>query len=208
MNLDEITIEQYMKIIAINKSSISDVNKAKEILKIFDPKLKLKKSDADILINSIKEILDTDVKDFIRRFKYDGVEYGFIPNLDNITTAEFIDLSEYLKESIYLDRIAAILYRPVTQSDGELYRIEEYEGSDKYSDIMKKVDHRVVLSAMVFFSILGKSLLKHFPTYMEMMKKNMMKMEMKDIKKKLKTSRRKNNSMMSLGGTLCFWKQH
>lgn len=208
MEIEEITIEQYMKILAINKSKISTTEKGKQILKIFDPKLSLKKRDGDILLESISKILATDVTEFVRRFNYQGVEYGFIPNLDNITTGEFIDLSEYLRDSIHLDRIAAILYRPVTQSDGELYRIEDYEGSDKYSNIMKGIDHRVVLSAIVFFSTLGKDLLKHLPTYMEMMEKVMTKMERKNTKIKSKISRKKNSSVMNLVGTLCFWKRH
>ena len=52
------------------------------------------------------------------------------------------------------------MYRPIVAGRGEFYEIESYEGSDKYSDIMKDAPVTVALGAMVFFYHLGKELLR------------------------------------------------
>ena len=67
-----------------------------------------------------------------KRFKFNGVEYGFIPNLDKMTMAEFVDCDTYISRVDQWHRLMAIFYRPVTKKFGKFYSIEEYEGSDKY----------------------------------------------------------------------------
>jgi 6-phosphogluconate dehydrogenase (decarboxylating) len=52
----------------------------------------------------------------------------------------------------------AVLYRPITFQKGDLYLIEEYEGSDKYSEIMEDAPVNVALGAVVFFYRLGNVL--------------------------------------------------
>jgi len=49
----------------------------------------------------------------------------------------------------------AVLYRPVVSEAGNYYEIEEYDGTDKYAEIMKELPMRVVLGALVFFYHLG-----------------------------------------------------
>ena len=45
------------------------------------------------------------------------------------------------------------MYRPIVAGKGEFCEIEPYEGSDKYSDVMKDAPVTVALGAMVFFTI-------------------------------------------------------
>lgn len=60
----------------------------------------------------------------------DGVEYGFEPNLSNMTYGSFADITKY--NEIKIDdnwaSIMSILYRPVTKKQGDMYTIEPYSG--------------------------------------------------------------------------------
>lgn len=167
MKIENITIEQFMRLQLIVDTYKNDENKLNvELVRYLYGNLDIPKIEADKTLMEVLNILN-DKPDFIHRFTFDGVEYGFIPNLNDITTGEFIDLDEYIKEGKQLHKIAAILYRPVTKRNGKLYDIEKYEGTSKYADTMMKVDYKVILGAMVFFWNLGNSLLESSVTFTE-----------------------------------------
>jgi hypothetical protein len=86
------------------------------------------------------------------------VKFGFIPKLDDITLGEFVDLDNYIGDWQQIHKAMAVLYRPITFQKGDLYLIEEYEGSDKYSEIMEDAPVNVALGAVVFFYRLGNVL--------------------------------------------------
>ena len=90
----------------------------------------------------------------VRRFKLDGVEYGFIPKLEDITVGEQADLDAYFKSDETYDKAMAILYRPITSSRGSTYLIEEYEADGRSLD----VPMNVVNGAISFFLTLQKIL--------------------------------------------------
>jgi hypothetical protein len=48
-------------------------------------------------IEHIKNIL-SESPELQPTFEYKGVKYGFVPNLDDLTTGEFIDIETYQKE--------------------------------------------------------------------------------------------------------------
>ncbi|CAB4153663.1 hypothetical protein UFOVP639_19 [uncultured Caudovirales phage] len=135
------------------------------------------KAENDKILKEINDMLDT-VPPLVNRFEFDGKEWGFMPNLQKITTNEFIDLEQYIKDGKQLHRIASILYRPIVKQnilkdaintiffDKELYAIEKYEGT-KYADTLKHIDFRIVLGAMFFFSSLGKELSDATNTYIQ-----------------------------------------
>ena len=90
----------------------------------------------------------------------DTVEFGFMPNMDEMSLGEYIDLEKYISSWDTMHKAMSVLYRPIVVGKGEFYDIEPYKGSDKYSDIMKDSPVTVALGAMVFFYRLGKELLK------------------------------------------------
>ena len=104
---------------------------------------------------------------FIQRFKMGGVEFGFIPNLDEMTTGEYMDLDSYITDWNTMHNAMAVLYRPITNKLGNKYQIEEYKGSVTYADVMRHAPLDVVLGAMVFFYNLGNDLLKSTINYLE-----------------------------------------
>jgi hypothetical protein len=174
MKLKNITVEQFMRFQLIVDTYKEDENKLNtELIKyLYDGNLDIPKKEADKTLKDVLVILN-DKPDFIQRFEFDGVEYGFLPKLDDISVGEYIDLDEYIKDGKQLHKIAAILYRPVIKSNGKLYDIEKYEGTSKYANTMMKVDYKVVLGAMVFFWQLGTSLLNHTAIYTQKVIKEM-----------------------------------
>jgi hypothetical protein len=68
----------------------------------------------------------------LQRFIWiDGVEYGFEPNLSNLSYGAYSDITKY--QQIQIDdnwaNIMSILYRPVTKKQGDMYAIEGYSGN-------------------------------------------------------------------------------
>jgi hypothetical protein len=92
-------------------------------------------------------------------FELDGRRYGFIPNLDEITTGEYSDIERLLGDvERNMARLMAIYYRPIIAEYGKTYEIEAYEHSQKYEDAMMQADVNIFLGAQVFFYHLGNEL--------------------------------------------------
>jgi hypothetical protein len=154
--LKDITIEDFLNIELI-KDTFKDENKiTKEVLKYYKLENESIK-EASLKLAKLGEILQTEPK-FVPTFKHNGVEYGFIPNFDKLTTGEFIDLDEYSKDKNKIHNVMAILYRPITQKYKNLYQIEKYESSIKYAETLKSASIEYYLGAMVFFLNISKKL--------------------------------------------------
>jgi hypothetical protein len=119
----------------------------------------------EVYSEHINSIFEQD-KQFTPTFILDGVKYGFIPKLDSITYGENKDLTTYLNGFENMHKAMAVMYRPGTTEQGGKYLIEDYEGSAKYSEVMKQAPLSVVLGATVFFYNLMKGLLRATPNYL------------------------------------------
>ena len=171
--LKEVQLKDYQDFLLIENPSNDDLLKC--ILNINTKELgKIKDKDVDYLINHINKLFDQEHK-FIPTFNLNGVAYGFIPNLDEITYGENKDVTSYINEWGNMHKAMAVLFRPLKQKQGHKYLIEEYEGSHKYSEVMKQMPLSVVLGAMVFFYNLTNELLNYIPSYLE---KELMKEQM------------------------------
>jgi hypothetical protein len=126
---------------------------------------RLKEKDADALLKSINDILNEE-HPLTNILEIDGKEFGFIPNLDDITFGENLDLNNYLGDWGQMHKAMAVLYRPITSRLKDLYVIEEYEGSFKYSELMKQIPIEVTIGAMLFFYRLMNDLLNCFQKYL------------------------------------------
>lgn len=162
--LNEITVEQFQKFDKANKSDDEEFVLHK-LISIFcgvsmREVLNIRLEDAEAIAEDIAEVLESEGR-FERRFEHNGKEWGFIPNLEEISLGEFIDLDSYLKDTETLHKALAVLYRPVTKKHKDIYSIESYEGSKKYSDDMKTVPLGIATGATLFFYRLGNELLQH-----------------------------------------------
>ena len=163
--LKEVKLKDYQDFLLIENPSNDDLLKC--ILNINTKELgKIKDKDVDYLINHINKLFEQEHK-YIPTFNLNGVAYGFIPNLDDITYGENKDVTSYINEWGNMHKAMAVLFRPLKQKQGHKYLIEEYEGSHKYSEVMKEMPLSVVLGAMVFFYNLTNELLNYIPSYLE-----------------------------------------
>jgi hypothetical protein len=142
-----------------NQGTAFLMQKAVEIFCNLDLKniVKLKyKSLADV-VQHIDSLFNKKHK-FIDRFVMNGVEYGFIPLLDDISMGEYIDLDSYFGDWEQMHKAMAVLFRPITHNKNERYDIEEYKGTDN-SESYKDMPVDVVLGSLVFFYNLSSELL-------------------------------------------------
>ena len=164
-NLNDITLGQYQEFLKIEEPTEED------ILKVFlglDLKGlgKFKAADVDKYANHITSLFEQE-QEHVLKFDLKGVQFGFMPNLDEITYGENKDVTAYLNDWQTMHKAMAVLYRPIKQKLGARYIIEDYEGSHKYSETMKQMPLGVVMGAMVFFYNLTNALLKAIPSYLE-----------------------------------------
>ena len=110
----------------------------------------IKATDVERMSESIDKALQFSTE-FQHRFFIKDIEFGFIPNLDKITMAEYVDLQAYANDPESLHRLMAILFRPIYKKDGERYSIMPYNGTEQYADIMLHTPMNIVNGALVFF---------------------------------------------------------
>jgi len=170
-SLNEVTLEQYQKFAKINTEDNADtgfmMHKTVEIFCNLDLKdiAKIKYTYVQEILNDINRLFEPK-QDLIPTFKMGGVEYGFIPVLDDMTLGEYVDLDENLTDWDSMHKAMAVLYRPITLTKGDRYQIEEYNGLEN-AERMKKMPLDVVMGAMVFFYHLNSELLKTTLNFLE-----------------------------------------
>ena len=160
-DISEITLGQYQEYIKLLDFKGEDLKKKKVCLFTGLSTKTLKQislKDFEEMSDQIDRALDQ-ISDFKNRFTLNGIEFGFIPNFDNITTAEFVDLSKYNTDPETLHNLMAILFRPITKKAFSTYDIELYNGTGQYSEMMKDAPMNIVNGALVFFYNLQNELL-------------------------------------------------
>lgn len=163
-SLSEITLGQYQKFEKINSKENQNSNfllqKMVEIFCNINLKdiAKLKYNSVVKVTTLVNDLFNQEPK-FKERFILNGVEYGFITQLDDITIGEYIDLDTYLSDWQSMHKAMAVLFRPVTSKAGDKYSIEEYEGSQN-ADIYKDMTLDIAMGSLVFFYNLRKELLR------------------------------------------------
>lgn len=171
-SLNEITLEQYQRFLSIVENNPESDFVQQKMIEIFcNVPLKL----VDLMpLKEVNEIIDTlnnmfsvDYK-LKTIFKLADTNFGFIPNLDEITLGEYSDLDNYFGKWDKMHNAMAVLYRPITDKSGDKYLIQDYNGTITYCDVMKKMPLDVVFGAMVFFYNLSNELLISSLNYLEM----------------------------------------
>lgn len=162
--LSDITLEQYQKFAKLNTEENQNSNfllhKMVEIFCRLDLKdiARIKYQYVNSIVSDLNNIFNTKTE-LIQTFKLKGVEYGFIPKLDDITLGEYIDLDNNISDWETMHKAMAVLYRPITLQKGDRYQIEEYtakEDTEKFKDMPLDV----VMGSLVFFWSLSSELLQ------------------------------------------------
>ena len=166
-HIGEITLDQYQRFDKLNKrTDLNEVEYNKRVIEIFTELNhrevgKIAHTDYKDILETIIVAMNKDAK-FKQRFFIGKTEFGFIPNLDKITTGEFMDLKEIGLEVENFHKLMAVLFRPINGKDllGN-YKVDAYNGTDRYADIMKRMPMNLVNGALVFFSNLANELQRH-----------------------------------------------
>jgi len=170
-DLSEIKLSQYIKFMNIAEQNEESDFLHHKMIEIFcNVELKyvsqFKRKQIVEIVTAINKLFEK-IPPFKNRFSLNGTEYGFIPNLDDISQGEYMDLDNYITDWRDLHRSMAVMYRPIKLKLKDKYTIESYEGSDFYAEKMLDAPLDVVLASRVFFYHLGKELLKSTLTYLE-----------------------------------------
>jgi len=170
--LNDITLGQFQKYNElIKREDLSDIELNRRKIHLFTgldyaSVANIKQYDAKEILETIDKALGLTVE-FEPRFSMGGIDFGFIPNLDEITQGEFIDISTYGTEVETMNSLMAVLFRPIKNKDllGN-YEIIAYEGTKQYANIMKAMPMSIVNGALVFFSNLASELVIYTQKYM------------------------------------------
>ena len=166
-NISDITLEQYQRYHKlVERTDIDELNFNKRLVEIFcgisyHDSSKINAKDYLEIIEMVKFAIGQD-SDFVQRFEMNGLEFGFIPNLNDMTFDEYRALSNFGVEVDNLHLLMSVLFRPITNTDSfGNYSIMPYTGIKEYSDVMKQTPMNVVNGALVFFLNLSRELNSH-----------------------------------------------
>jgi hypothetical protein len=170
-DLSEIKLSQYqkfMKIAGQNEESEFLHHKMVEIFCNVELKYvsQFKRKQIIDIVSTINNLF-IKIPPMKYKFILNGIEYGFIPNLDDISQGEYMDLDTYVVDVADMHRSMAVMFRPIKTKLKEKYTIESYEGSDVYAEKMLDAPLDIVLASRVFFYHLGNELLKSTLIYLE-----------------------------------------
>lgn len=169
--LSDITLEQFQAFNRVLDETDNEVFITHKMIATFckirmSDVIRIRQIDVESIANTLRVMLEGDKK-FIQRFTLGGKEFGFIPNLEDISSGEYADLDKYIANWETMDKALAVMYRPITKTKGDKYEIEPYEGSATYSEVMKYAPLDVAFGSLVFFYRLGSELLKATLNYLE-----------------------------------------
>lgn len=162
-NLNEITLGQYQKFLSIAENNKEGEFLNAKMIEIFcgislAETYKLKMSSVTAILDILKEMLEQKPQHIVQ-FKMNGVRYGFVPDLDELTLGEYIDLDNNISKWDQIHIAMNVLYRPIKDSKGVNYNIKDYDTSN--SDKMKNMPLGAAMGSIFFFYNLGLELSRH-----------------------------------------------
>jgi hypothetical protein len=170
-SLNEITLGQYQKFYKlINNNPDSEFVRQKTVSIFCNVEMKdvrqMLLSSIDEVYNGLIELFNANTE-LISMFTINNIEFGLIPNFDDMSAGEFADLDDYNSDVEQWHKCIAVLYRPVTKKLAKFYDIEPYKGTEQYAETMKDTPVAIVLAVQVFFYNLSKELLIVTMDYLE-----------------------------------------
>jgi hypothetical protein len=169
--LEEITVKQYSEFVKIQSNNQDDEFIAMKMVSIFcNMELsEVSKISYSSIIDIVQHLntLFTAKHEFVKRFTLGGVEFGFIPNLEDISFGEYVDLEANLTSFETMHKAMAVMYRPIVREQKNRYDIQSYESSSNFAEVMEFAPISIALGAQVFFWNLGKELLQATMDYLE-----------------------------------------
>jgi hypothetical protein len=171
-DLKEIKLSQYLRYLKVLKDNQDDETfVCIQMVAIFcnlsvADVMKIPVNDFAEIVENLAKVLDQK-PERVKTFKMDGVEYGFIPNLDKMTIGEHATIDSLLGSDENLALLMSVLYRPITKKISPFYQIEPYDGDESKAELFKDVTMDVVTGSILFFWNLSKELLNNILSHLE-----------------------------------------
>ena len=168
-NLNEITLGQYQKFLKIAENNPEGNFLNAKMIEIFcgiplSDSYKLKMSSVTAIIDILSEMLNKTPK-HTERFKMNGIEYGFIPDLDELSLGEYIDLDNNISKWEQMHIAMNVLYRPIKNSKAGKYNIVDYDVNNP--EDLKDMPLGAAIGSVFFFYNLGMELSNHTILYLD-----------------------------------------
>lgn len=161
-NLDEITLKQYKNFLTVTEDISGEFYNQRMVETLcnvsFARVRMIVKRDINEIVNSLVTMLNGD-KEFKHRFFIKGMEFGMIPDLENMTSGEYADLTSYIGDWQTMNKAMAVLFRPIVRRQGDKYEIAEYTGTGETAELMDFMSVGIAMGAMFFFYNLTNDLI-------------------------------------------------
>ncbi len=177
---DQVNLNQFIELSQVTTNDIADSINIISILTDLDSDdvMKMDTTELKSIIAELSWMNILPANIFKHTIKIDGVEYGIIPNLNDMTVGEWVDLEEFINDyPNNLNKVMAVLYRPVIYNVNDTTRfIEKYdaktviERSVLFGDNMMISD---VYGASVFFSLTAMEFMRNLNTYFQVQTQEM-----------------------------------
>ena len=168
----DVTLDKWIKLIEAQTGT--KAKEARETIAIMSdiPKSLIDEmalKDVAILMSKLSELQaekDTKLKKII---EIEGQQYAFHPNLDDLTLGEYADIESFIKAGLEkkMPEIMAVLFRPITEREKNVYAIAAYDGKIAIrAEKMKQMSAEQVQSALVFFWHFVMGLCEIMPSFL------------------------------------------
>ena len=129
-SLEDITLRQYKKFLKLQEKVKDEKLLNAKMIEIFcgiklEQVMLLKLSDSQEIIDLLLKVFESKPS-LVSKFKLNGIEYGFHPELDDLTLGEYIDLDTFIGDWDNMEKAMNVLYRPVLVKMKDKYSIDSY----------------------------------------------------------------------------------
>ena len=203
--LKDITLRQYKAYEKVIQANVTDQNSERfintKMLEIFcnipfEYASKMKLTDFVEIVDKINAML-MEKPDLVRFFQMGDSEFGFVPNLEDMTFGEYIDLDNNIGDAEKIEYVMAVLYRPVKQKVGERYSIHEYE-PELFREAMLNMPMNAVVSSILFFWNLGIDCTNAMMSYLSPQERALIRQQQEDSQINGSGHNQSTNSLMEI----------
>jgi len=161
-SLKDITLSQYKRFLKLEDSIEDERFLNAKMIEIFcgielEQVMLLQLKDSEEIAKILSQLFD-EKPILVKRFKLNGVDYGFHPQLDDLTLGEYIDLDTFIGDWENMEKAMNVLYRPVIVKMKDKYNIDEYVTQN--DDLLLNMPMDAVMSSIFFLWNLGLDLAK------------------------------------------------